>query len=168
VVILHYLFSSAILVVWFWIGFQQSYSFDEWFSRFSITVLSFFALLPIHELIHAVFYKIAGAQDVRFGASLRQVYAYAIAHHFVANRLVFTWVAIAPFIVINSILVLGAIFLQQNAFYLIGVLFLHTAGTSGDFAMLNYLWVHRHQVIYTFDDAVENKTYFYSQVESQD
>jgi len=167
VTILHYLFSFTILVIWFWIGFQERYSFDEWFSRFGFAVLSFFVLLPIHELIHALVYKIAGAKDIRFGASLRQAYAYAIAHYFVANRLVFTWVAIAPFIVINSILVLGAIFLQQHAFYLIGVLLLHTAGTSGDFAMLNYLWVNRHQEIYTFDDAVENKTYFYSHVESQ-
>lgn len=164
VTIFHYLISLAILIVWFWAGFQEKYSFDEWLSRFGFAVISFFVLLPIHELLHGLVYKITGAKDIRFGASLRQAYAYAIAHNFVANRLVFTWVAITPFLVINSILVLGVILLQQYAFYLIGVLLLHTAGTSGDFAMLNYLWLNRHQDIYTFDDAVENKSYFYARI----
>jgi hypothetical protein len=167
VTILHYLISLATLVVWFWLGFQQKYSFDEWLSRFGFAVLSFFVLLPIHEVIHGLVYKTAGAKDVRFNASLRQAYAYAIAHNFVANRLVFTWVAITPFIVINSILVLGAIILPQYVFYLSGVLLLHTAGTSGDFSMLNYLWLNRYQEIFTFDDAVETKTYFYSHVETR-
>lgn len=165
VTILHYLISLVILIVWFRAGFQSKYSFDAWFSRFGFAVLTFFALLPIHELVHAFVYKIAGAEDVRFGASLRQAYAYAIAHNFVANKFVFTWVAIAPFIVINSALVLGAVFLPQYAFYLIGVLLLHTSGTSGDFAMLNYLWLNRHQRLFTFDDAGEKRTYFYADVE---
>ncbi len=125
-------------------------------------MISFFVLVPIHELIHGFVYKIAGAKDIRFGVSLQQGYAYAIAHNFVAHRLVFAWVAISPFIVINSILVLGAIILPQYAFYLIGVLLLHIAGTAGDFSMLNYLWFQRHQEVFTFDDAVEHKTYFYS------
>lgn len=162
VTILHYIISLTILIVWLGVGFQQKYSFDEWFTRFGFAVLSFFVLLPIHELIHGLVYKVAGAKDVRFGASLRQAYAYAIAHHFVANGPVFAWVAITPFMVINSILVLGAILLPQHAFYLTGVLLLHTSGTSGDFAMLNYLWVNRQQAIFTYDDAAENKTYFYS------
>ena len=50
--------------------------------------------------------------------------------------------------------------------YLIGVLLLHIAGTNGDFAKLNYLWLNRHQEIFTFDDATENKTYFYAYVEA--
>jgi len=165
VTILHYLISLAALIVWLGAGFQQKYSFDEWLTRFGFGVLSFFVLLPIHELIHGLVYKIAGAKDIRFGASLRQAYAYAIAHNFVANGPVFAWVAITPFIVINSILVLGTILLPQYAFYLTGVLLLHIAGTSGDCAMLNYLWVNRHQAIFTYDDATENKTYFYAHVE---
>lgn len=165
VTILHYVISLATVVVWFWAGFQQKYSFDEWLSRFGFAVISFFVLLPIHELIHGLVYKIAGAKNIRFNVSLRQLYAYAIAHNFVANGLVFAWVAISPFIVINSILVLGAILLPQYAFYLVAVLLLHIAGTSGDFSMLNYLWLNQHQEIFTFDDAVEHKTYFFSCVE---
>jgi hypothetical protein len=57
----------------------------------------------------------AGAKDVRLNASLRQGYAYAIIHDFVADSLVFTWVAITPFLVIITLLVLGTVFLPALA-----------------------------------------------------
>lgn len=165
VVMFHYAFSLLILGVWVWLGIQQAYGFEQWLASSGYAVLGFFAIVPIHELIHGLVYKLNGADDVRFNGSLRQGYVYAIAHHFVANARVFTWVAIAPFIVINLLLVLAALVFPAYAFHLICVLLLHTAGTSGDFAMLNYLWLHRERALFTFDDALEQKTYFYAAAE---
>lgn len=159
---LHYLFSLAILAVWVIIGLQDKLSFDAWFTQFGYAVLAFVVLLPVHELIHGVVYQAFGARDVRYGMSLRNFYAYAIAHRFVANQRIFSWVALAPFMVINGLLILAILFFPTISFFLLGVLLLHTAGTSGDWALINFLWLNRQRQVYTFDDAHEKKSYFYA------
>jgi hypothetical protein len=42
---------------------------------------------------------------------------------------------------------------------------LHTAGTSGDWALLNYLWLHRERRILTYDDAELGETYFFERID---
>lgn len=163
---LHYAFSVALLSIAIAIGVIDGYSLDAWLSRFGAGVLSFLVLLPIHEAIHGIVYKLAGARDVRYGVSLRQFYAYAIAHRFVASRRVFVWVAAMPFLVINTALVVAAILVEPYRFYLVSVLLFHTAGTSGDFAFLNYLWIHRREEFYTYDDADEKASYLFARVAS--
>lgn len=164
VTLLHYAFSAAVLGTWIFVGLQERYSVDEWLSRFGAAVLAFIVLVPIHEFIHGAVYRANGAKDVRFSGSLRQFYAYAVAHNFVADRVVFAWVALAPFVIITAALALAAALIEPLRFLLLGALLLHTAGTSGDFAMLNYLWMNRRREVYTFDDAAERKSYFYAQI----
>ncbi len=161
---LHYAFSVALLAIAVATGITGGYSLDTWLSRFGAAVLSFLVLLPIHEAIHGIVYRLAGARDVRYGVSLRQFYAYAIAHHFVANRRVFTWVAIMPFLAINTALILAAVLVEPYRFYLVSVLLLHSAGCSGDFAFLSYLWIHRREEFYTYDDADEKVSYLFARV----
>jgi hypothetical protein len=165
ITVIHHLVSFAILCAWFYTGYQGGYSLGEWIAKAGAILLTFAVLLLVHEWIHGAVYKAAGAEDVRYHVSLRQFYAYAIAPNFVANRLVFTWVAIAPFVVISTVLMLAVALCVPYRFYLLGVLLLHTAATSGDCAMLNYLWLNRRQDIYTFDDATEKRSYFYARVE---
>lgn len=153
----------------FWIeeGIQQKLAFSAWIQNFGYAVICFVALVPIHEALHGAVYKAFGASDVRYNISLRQFYAYAIAHHFVADRREFTWVALTPFVVINSLLILAAAFWSPAQFFLLGVLLVHTAGTSGDFAMLNYLWLNRHQEVFTYDDAISHTSYIYARYKGQ-
>ncbi len=161
VTVAHVAFSLLTVVVWIMAGIRGHYSADRWLTTFGNSVLTFFILLPIHEGIHGLVYKIAGAADVRYGGSLKKVYAYAIAHRFVANGRVFAWVAAMPFIVINTALIIAALTIPAYRFILLGILMFHTAGTSGDCAMLNLLWLNRDHDIYTFDDANAHASYFY-------
>ncbi|MEI6245906.1 MAG: DUF3267 domain-containing protein [Acidobacteriota bacterium] len=161
----HYLASAALLGWWVWMGIARHYSFDQWMTRFGNAVLSFVVLLPIHDGVHGAVYRLLGATDVRYGASLRKMYAYAIAHRFVAGRRAFAWVTVTPLLIINTALALALYAFPGQQFYLMGVLLLHTAGTSGDVAMLNYLWTHRHRVVFTYDDAAASRSYFYASAE---
>jgi hypothetical protein len=158
----HYLLSLALLVLWFAARSRGQYSSGEWRAAVGYAAVGFVALFPVHELLHAAIYWLAGARDLRFGVSLRGLYVYAIAHNFVANRRVFTWAALSPFIVINTLLVLAIVALPGARLVLLGVLLMHTAGSSGDWAFLNYCWLHRGRDLYTLDDAVEERTYVYA------
>jgi hypothetical protein len=133
-------------------------------TTFGNAVLCFIVLLPLHEGIHGAVYQICGAQDVRFGGSLKQFYAYAVAHKFVVGQRAFAWVAVTPFLIINALLVAAAVMFPAHSFFLIAVLLFHTAGTSGDFAMLNFLWRHRRDEVYTYDDADEHRSFFYKRI----
>jgi hypothetical protein len=164
VIAAHCLFSLGTVAAWVLVGLEKQRPFDVWITTFGNGVLSFIILLPLHELIHGAVYKLCGAKDIRFGVSLKQFYAYAIADRFVIGARGFAWVAITPFIVINALLVLLAVMFPAHSFYLIAVLLFHTAGTSGDFAMLNFLWRHRRTEVYTYDDADAKVSYFYQRI----
>ncbi len=86
----HYLLSVVIWIFWIEEGIQQKLAFSAWIQNFGYAVICFVALVPIHEALHGAVYKAFGASDVRYNISLRQFYAYAIAHHFVADRREFT------------------------------------------------------------------------------
>ncbi len=157
----HCAFSLALWVFWIEMGIQQQLALSTWMVSFGYAVICFVVLVPFHEALHGLVYKAIGATDVRYNISLRQFYAYAIAHNFVADHRQFAWVALAPFLVISMLLVMAAAFWPPLRFVLVGTLLVHTAGTSGDFAMLNYLWLNRHQEVFTYDDAVSHTSYFY-------
>lgn len=122
--------------------------------------LSFLLLLPIHEGIHGLAYKLYGAKDVRYGIVWRQGVAYAVAHRFVIDGRRFMWVALAPFLIINAMLLIAAAILPEHRLLLLSVLAWHTIGTAGDFALLNYFWLHRDRQIYTWDDADTKASHF--------
>ncbi|MFN7118764.1 MAG: DUF3267 domain-containing protein [Saprospiraceae bacterium] len=119
-------------------------------------------LIPIHEAIHGLAYKIAGAPKVSFGGNLRKFYFYAVADRFVAGAREFRLVALAPFVVISFtgtiILIFSPIFFQ---WLLWGVLLLHTGACAGDFAMLAFYARLSNDKIFTFDDVKAQKAYFF-------
>lgn len=162
---LHYAFSIGLASAWLVVGFQQRLDPIGWLAGAGAAVLAFFILIiPLHEWIHGLVYQALGAPDVRYGFLLRQMAAYAIAHHFVANRRQFAWVALAPFVLINLALAIAALFLPGLRFTLLALILAHTGGAAGDFAFLNYLWLKRHQELYTFDDAGLRTSYFYARI----
>lgn len=161
----HQIFSIGVLGVWVLAGLTKDLSFDAWLTSFGLAVLAAIVLLlPVHELIHGLVYRTCGAQDVRYKLEWRHFYAYAIAHNFVVGRRNFCWVAVTPFLIINTAVMLGSIWFVPQQFFLLAVLLIHTAGTSGDFAMLNFLWLNRRDEVYTFDDAEAKASYFYKRI----
>jgi hypothetical protein len=121
----------------------------------------FVIVLPIHELLHAAAYRLSGARDIRWDYSLRMAAVWVTAHRFVATARPFVFVALAPFVVINAALLLGAIVFPKLAVFLLFVLLWHLHGSIGDWSLLNFIWLHRERGFWTFDDAEAGKSYFY-------
>ncbi len=123
----------------------------------------FVVLLPLHELIHGLGYKLVGAKAVSYHADWRKLTFYAAADGFVASTREFCGVALAPFTIINAGLVLGYVLAEPPvAWVCLGALWLHTGGCAGDFALVNFLYKHRRQALVTYDDVGAAKSFFYA------
>jgi hypothetical protein len=161
VVLVNYLLNLANIAAVLWLGIRLGLDFKAWMLQLGWVVIVMLPLIPAHELLHALVYRIFGARDVRFGLLWRQGAAYAIAHHFVIGARAFIWVALAPFLVINGACLLLAIFAPNLRFFALLLSLAHLSAVGGDWAMLSFLWEHRAAPVYTYDDADHKVTYFY-------
>lgn len=148
------------------LGYLVSYSIlndlsmDEFTKSMGLGFAIFILVLPIHEIIHAILYKLVGAPKVGFGADWRKLVFYATADQFIVGRKKFALVALAPFLLLNSTLLLLGYLWPNHTLLLGGALFLHTAGCFGDFALVSFMHLHRSRNIQTMDNMSERKTYF--------
>lgn len=132
--------------------------------RFTIgTVLVFILLIPPHEIIHGIAYRLVGAPRVSYGVNWKKLYFYAVADQFVVNRKSFIFIGLAPFLVISTAVILTILFVSvQMKWLLLGVLFMHTTACAGDFAMLSFYERHRNFLeLFTYDDVANNISFFY-------
>jgi hypothetical protein len=146
---------------------RDTFDFAIIASSISFGILATFAIgIVIHENIHFVAYKAVGAQQASVQYEWRNMIFLCTADKFVANSREFFWVAILPFLLINTALIVPLFFSTGGWFYFFGgALLMHTGACSGDFALLSFLYEHRRQEIYTFDDMSENKSYFYAKIQ---
>jgi len=128
------------------------------------TVFSFTALVIIHELLHGLAYLVTGTRNISFGAVWKKFIFYALADRQVISPGAFRIVALAPFVVVKLVCIIGIVILfnQQLMFFLIAVMCLHSLFCAGDIAILAFYRINREKEIYNFDDKAEGKTYFYS------
>jgi hypothetical protein len=158
---LHHLMSLATVIAIIAIA-------DSWMRALAGFAFAFLALflivLPVHELLHALAYRLAGARDIRWDYSWRMAAVWVIAHRFVATAKPFIAVALAPFVVINAALIAGAIAFPPLAVFLLFLLLWHLHGSIGDWSLLNFIWLHRRRGFWTYDDAVTGKSYFFGRV----
>jgi hypothetical protein len=125
-------------------------------------ILSFSAMIPIHEIIHGIIYVLLGARKVFFGAEFKQFAFYAVADEFVTGRTGFYMLAIGPLLIVSILSLLGFILVHGVASYTyISILFFHTTMCIGDFALMSYYDTHRDKKLYTFDDIKNRVSYFY-------
>ncbi len=157
---------SILLVGWIGASFAMPFDLDIT-KRFGYFLLGFICfiviLLPIHEVLHGAVYKLLGAKRVLIKVQWRQMVVVAIADRFVVNTRQFYWLALTPFIVINTSLII--LWMQAGEvlqFVILGALFMHTAGCSGDFAFCSFFWQNRNQELYTYDEYDIKKSYFFS------
>lgn len=141
---------------------SENYSFATKFSNLSLGLALALLLLPLHEYIHVLAYKMNGAANTSYDANLKKFYFMALADKFVASKREFQIVALAPFLII-SILLIGIIFLVNEnwKFTIMTTLLAHTAMCSGDFGLLSYFDYHRDKDIVTYDEVESNISYFY-------
>ena len=158
----HYALSAAVLIAWILSALSGGLSAESFIITAGLAVAGSIVLVPLHEAIHGLAYRLLGARDVRFALSLRKLYAYAIANQFVVDSREFVFVALLPLALVSVCLVLAAAALEPYRVFCLGLLFFHMAGTSGDWASVNYLRLHRAQAVYAYDDAGRRESYFYA------
>jgi hypothetical protein len=120
--------------------------------------LTFFLAFSLHEALHLLGYKLLGAKKVAL--HFQQMMFLALCYDMAFGRRAFTFLAVLPFAVITPAL-LALLQLPLADFWhlaLWGVLALHTAGCSGDFALVNYFHLNRHRRLFTYDEA--GRSYF--------
>lgn len=124
--------------------------------------IAFVGLLPLHEYIHVLAYRSQGAKNTSYDANLRKFYFLAVADQFVASRKEFQFVALAPFVVISTVLLV--IFFFTTPLWTMTVLSIyltHTAFCSGDFGLLSYFDFNKDKEVVTYDDRAGKVSYFY-------
>lgn len=88
-----------------------------------------------------------------------------MADQYVVNFYSFVVLALAPFVIINSLLLTAILFTSGSlSFLFAGMLFVHTAGCAGDFALISYFLENNTKNLVTYDDIEKGKSYFYKKV----
>lgn len=125
---------------------------------FSVTFL-----VVIHELIHAIAYKMIGAKKLSFGMRLRKFLFFVLADKEVFTLRQFKFVALAPVVTVAALTIIGMIFAynQPMFYFYLSVFGIHSLFCGGDFGLLSYFENRKDKEILTFDVKEEGKTYFY-------
>jgi len=157
-----------VLIIGFSIsGFRNDlFIFRNYIISFLLAMIAgTFIVIPFHEILHGIAYKITGAPKIDFGADLRQGIFYVAANNYVIGRRQFTFVALTPFIAINLTAVILINFSTPYVF--IGTLFFllfHNIMCIGDFAMLSYFQHNSDKELYTFDNHQEKRSYIFEKI----
>jgi hypothetical protein len=121
--------------------------------------------IPVHELFHVIPFYLTGARNIRISMDLKQYMFYVSAHKNVATAKQFWFVALVPFIIISLLTLFFILNLPGLWKWSLSLfLFAHATMCAGDFAMLNFYFLHRGKKIYTWDDADQKIAYFYEEI----
>ncbi len=177
--LLHFRRRGIFMVIW-WVASVLSFLFFAFFSVYHLwegdidiqwfiigflpALVILFLLIPLHEGLHGLAYKWAGASRVSYQVNWQKFYVAALADCFVLERQSFYVVALTPFVVVSIILLIavvaaGTVF-WQIVFSL--VLLFHTLSSLGDFVMIHYMQLRPEKEVVTFDDNARNTTFFWA------
>ena len=124
-------------------------------------------LVPVHELLHLVPYRLAGARDIRIGADLPQGIIYVTAHRHVAGRTLYSLVALLPFFLITAGLAIMIFVCPPGWKWILSLsLFVHTTMCAGDAALTGFMRSFHRRKVFTWDDAEAREAYFYAEAET--
>jgi len=126
-------------------------------------VAGYLVLLPIHEHVHAVAYRMIGAAETQVRYNLRRLTGFCEAPWAIVSGGEFVRVCLAPLAVLNPILAILAFWPSPGklALFLAGGLLLHTGACSGDIALVNFVWHHRGRALFTYDDPERKRGCFF-------
>ncbi len=151
---------AAILLYWF---STDAFAFLPFCGWLLAGIPATFLLVPLHEMIHGWMFRRYGAKDVRYGVIWRYFMFYAVAHAFVVGYRQFRYIAMAPFVVISLLCVIGFWWVPANGkVLLLGLYSFHTLCCAGDFGLCAYFEKYRHRQPVSFDDADAGISYFYA------
>lgn len=139
-------------------------SVDSFLWQAGAGVLALFLILPIHEFIHGLAFRRVGAPKVGYGYSLKSMMIYAYCQKFPTTMREVAFVAVMPFVVITSALIVAWFVWPAYGVFWAMLLLMHTSGCIGDFVLINYYVKNRHRIVYTYDDIDGDRmTYFFEQ-----
>jgi hypothetical protein len=124
-------------------------------------------VIPVHELLHGLAYRILGAKRIRFGVDLKQLIFFVTADRYPVSGNQLYFLALVPFAVINiATIVLVLVVIPE--FILVAGLFLlsHNIMCIGDFAIANYVYRSGGR-LYSSDEPDKKKSYFYEKVNQE-
>jgi hypothetical protein len=129
-------------------------------------VFCFSVLIIIHELLHGIALKLAGAKRVTYGGYLKKFIFYAEADQFVINHRQFAFIALTPLFVVKLVTLIGVIiFFNHPLFYfLIFVMSAHSLFCAGDIGLLSVFHQLKNTEIFTFDVKAEKTSYFFRRI----
>jgi hypothetical protein len=120
-----------------------------------------FLVIPLHEWLHGIAYKMMGAPKVDYRANWKKLVFYAAADGYTAGYKEFRFVALLPFSVIS---ILGLTVMVWSGFewavLMFGLILSHVACCGGDFGLLSYMYEHKDRGIVTLDDMAKKETLF--------
>ena len=129
-------------------------------------VFSFSFLIIIHELLHGIALKLAGAPRVTFGGYLKKFVFYAEADLFVINRRQFAFIALAPLVVVKLATLAGVVvfFNHPALYFMVFVMSAHSLFCAGDIGLLTVFYQNTENEIFNFDVRAEKTSYFFRKI----
>lgn len=82
----YWAFNLSIVAYAFYFGSKSDLGFFTIFSNMCLGVIGLYLLVPIHELIHGICYKIAGAPSVQYKALWKKMVFFAAADGFLVSK----------------------------------------------------------------------------------
>ncbi len=127
-----------------------------------------FAIIPFHEMLHGLAYRILGAKKISFGVDFQQLIFFVTADRYPVSGRQLIFLALTPFVLINlAILMITVFFIPKILLFSCFLLLIHNMMCIGDFAIAGY--VHRSGVrVYSYDEPGEKRSYFFEDVKQQD
>jgi len=122
-------------------------------------------VIPPHEILHGLAYRLLGARKIKFGVDLQQFIFYVTANRFPISKKELAFLAMTPFVLINlGLIALTAAWASQYTLFFASLLLCHNIMCIGDFAIISYAFSQK-GALYTFDDTVKKKSYFFERKE---
>ena len=125
-----------------------------------------FLIIPFHEGVHALAYRLLGAKKIRFGADMQQLIFYVTVDRYPVSRNQLCFLAMLPFAMVNLLAIpVITSWAPDLALFILFLLLSHNIMCIGDFAMVNYAR-HVRGEVYTFDNVLEKTSYFFKRRET--
>jgi hypothetical protein len=146
------LYLNRIFTIWQFFGIS-----------FFLLIIPLIIIIPVHELLHGIAFKLMGAKKLVFGANVREMVFYVTADQFVLNKTMFYFLALTPFCAFSTFFI-WLLFSSSLIIQWIGALMLcmHTSCCIGDFALLSYINLNaRGCDFFTFDNVATKTSYYF-------
>jgi hypothetical protein len=124
-------------------------------------------VIPFHEILHGLAYRILGARKIRIGADLQQFIFFVTADRYPVSGHELYFLAMTPFVVINiTTMLIPAIWFPHVILFPAFLLLSHNIMCIGDFALVNYVF-RAQKKVFTYDETEKKKSYFYEEIAGQ-